>query len=111
MTPKTKPPTASGISRLLAAAGFERSERRQVGADLASTEGFSALKWNDFGTVAVSYNRGLKLPTEAEQIRPEMFRRYTEVITAAGYSVIERRGRLLVTASPSSLLAAKDGDN
>jgi len=100
MTTTPKTPTASGISRLLAKAGFERSESSatRIRGWRNHTEGFSVNKWDDDGAVEVGYNRGLRPPSEAEQIRPGMLADYTETITAAGYAVTEKRGRLIVTA-------------
>ena len=95
-----KPPTPQGISRLLAKAGFERSTSSagRIRGWRNYTEGYSAGKWDDRGSVAVSYSRGLRPPSEAEPIRLEMLVSYAEVITAAGFAVTEKRGRLIVTA-------------
>ena len=97
MTAKT--PTASGISRLLAKAGFERSTSSagRIRGWRNYSEGYSATKWDDSGTVAVSYSRGLKLPSEADRIRSGMLADYARVIEAAGYSTETRNGRLIVT--------------
>ena len=100
MTASSRLPTPQAVSRLLAKAGFERSTSSagMIRGWRNHTEGYSAAKWDDNGSVAVSYNRGLRPPSEAEPIRLEMLVSYAEAITAAGYSVAEKRGRLIVTA-------------
>ena len=90
MTAKT--PTASGISRLLATAGFRRSER-QIGG---YSSGYVAEKHNAAeGAVRVrhrfwSMGGGDAAPWIAK---------YAETITAAGWDVKTNvRGELIVTA-------------
>lgn len=89
MTAKT--PTASGISRLLAAAGFKRSER-QIGG---FGNGFVAEKIHARpGTVRVrhrfwSMGGGDYAPWLAK---------YAEAIAAAGWAVEDRERDLIVTA-------------
>ena len=80
---KSKSPTAQGISRLLATAGFERSERRQTGADLARTEGFAVASGVRTGVVTVEHCAMLGTPVEQYE---QWHERYAETIGAAGYA-------------------------
>ena len=96
-----KPPTPQGISALLKRAGFERSESSatRIKGWRKSSEGYSASKWDDDGSVEVTWHRGLLSPSEADEERPRMLVAYTETITAAGYSVrLQSNDRLIVTA-------------
>lgn len=104
MTPKPKTPTASGISRLLAAAGFKRSERQigGYGSGFVAETRDAVRVWHRFW----SMGGGDAAPWLAK---------YAEAITAEGWTVRTENdafGRpvLIVTAKPedSSLLAAKD---
>jgi hypothetical protein len=78
-------PTASGISRLLAGAGFKRSERRP-GALAVPTEGFT-VSAQMFGRVRVEHRTGFDRGPNAQTRRAEMLRCYAADIEAAGYSV------------------------
>jgi hypothetical protein len=100
MTASSKTPTASGISRLLAKAGFERSESSatRIRGWRSYSEGYSVTKWDDYGSVEVTWHRGLLSPSEADQIRAEALRCYAADIEAAGYSVTWKNDRLIVTA-------------
>jgi hypothetical protein len=113
MTSTPKTPTPQGISALLRKAGFERSESSatRIRGYRRRSEGYSAAKWDDYGSVEVRYHRGMQLPDEADRIRPGMLAAYTEAIRAAGYSVTIKLGdHLIVTAKPASPLDAKDSD-
>ena len=96
--PKT--PTASGISRLRAKAGFEKSESSasRIKGWRNYSEGYSVTKWDDYGTIEVTWHKGLRWPAEADEIRPVMFARYAEAITKVGYSAELKNGRLIVTS-------------
>ena len=120
MTPTPKTPTASGISRLLAAAGFERSNHGDKGVmwNMHSTgyraySGTAADKRLPFVTVLHfddfqhccedCYDRH-------KNVAAERLSQYAEVIDAAGFDAdlkLEANPRLSVTAKPSSPLAAK----
>lgn len=94
-------PTPQSISRLLKLAGFERSESSatRIKGWRNHSEGYSVTKWDDYGTVEVSYHRGLISQAEADRIRSEMMERYAKAIADAGYSVATGiYGRLIVTA-------------
>lgn len=104
MTPK--PPTASAISRLLAAAGFKKSER-QIGGF-----GTGYVVSKDFrreGAVRVT-QRFWSLGSSRDDAIPYLAA-YANAITPAGWNVEFGDWELIVTANPSPLLAAKDGDN
>jgi hypothetical protein len=82
---KPKTPTASGISRLLAKAGFKRSESRP-GPLTPPTEGFTV---NDqmFGRVRIEHKTGFSRGANADARRDEMLGKYTAFLVAAGYAV------------------------
>jgi len=104
MTTKPRVPTASGISRLLAAAGFERSTYGRPGVMSSEvTDGFSV--WKSYHQnapqqtfVAVQYIARTLLDSEAEWggtdgIKAEMLVRLGEfaaVIEDAGYHPVVR---------------------
>jgi hypothetical protein len=99
----TKTPTASGISRLLAAARFERAVVKMRGGAsgfrVSNADPGAVWVWH-YSMLGTSRNR------EAEKLA-----KYATVITDAGYAVeTYTSDRLIVTAKPSSPLAAKDGD-
>ena len=101
---KPKTPTASGISRLLAGAGFERSTSSpsRIKGWRNYTEGFSVIKDYVAGVgdcITVSWNRGFHPASDAARIRPGELAAYAEAITAAGYSarVQAARDRVIVT--------------
>ena len=92
MTASSKTPTASGISRLLAKAGF----RRGVTAMRGGTSGYVVTAWGP-GDVRVRYH-SLTMLSTAER-RYEMLHQYAEVLEAAGYAVTTgTSGHLLVAA-------------
>ena len=102
-----KSPSPQGISALLRKAGFEKSESSatRIKGWRNHSEGYSVAKdWiAEVGDcISVAYNRGLKLPSEADLIRPDMFARYAEAITAAGYSAEIVRDRLIVTTGKAT---------
>ena len=110
MATSSKTPTASGISRLLSAAGFERSESSttRIRGWHNHSEGFSVTTDYVVGVgdcISVSYNRGRLPPSEADRIRPGELASYAEAIASKGYSAEVARDRLIVTA-----LTAKEGD-
>jgi hypothetical protein len=98
-TPKSKTPTASGISRLLSAAGFTKSVRS---GRMGSSSGYQVAK--DYGNlysvngVAVRHITWSMNP--AERVVSEWLGKYADAITAAGYAVNrpEARQILIVTA-------------
>jgi len=100
MTTTPKTPTASGISRLLAKAGFEKSESSatRIRGYRRSSEGFIVAQPTAVGEVEVRYTRGFLPQSEADRIRPGMLADYAEAITGAGYSVETRDNLLIVTA-------------
>lgn len=95
-----KPPTPQGISALLKRAGFERSESSatRIKGWRKYSEGYSAAKWDDRGSVEVTWHRGLLSQSEGSETRPRMLAAYIEAINAAGYSVRLQSDRLIVTA-------------
>ena len=81
----SKPPTASGISRLLKAAGFERSEDT---AGRAYSEGFRVSRDRLNGNAVLVNWWGDSADTEPGHARRrEMLDRYEAAILAAGYAV------------------------
>lgn len=87
MTPKT--PTASGISRLLAKAGFERSESSttRIRGWRCHTPGFIA-EGRGPGVVRVHHTSGKFWPTDADRANSrELEDQYAKTITEAGYAV------------------------
>jgi hypothetical protein len=83
MTPK--PPTASGISRLLSAAGFKRSESRP-GPLTPPTEGFT-VSAQMFGRVRIEHKTGYDRGVNADKRRAEMLGKYTGTLVAMGFAV------------------------
>ena len=81
--PKT--PTASGISRLLASAGYARSQPRP-GAVSAPTGGF-VVSAQMFGRVRVEHKTGFSRGPNADKRRDEMLCEYAGFLVAAGYSI------------------------
>jgi hypothetical protein len=91
----TKAPTASGISRLLAAAGFERAAIRLRGGN----SGFQVTKCRTRND-AVKVHQYFQLSatdSPAERYRG-MLRRYAKAIEAAGYGTEVYTYHLIVTA-------------
>ena len=93
---KPKTPTASGISRLLAAAGFRRSER-QVGG---YGSGFVAAKTED--AIRVRHRFWSMGGGDAAP----WLEKYAEVITAAGWAVRAGNDAL---GQPCLIVTAKEG--
>jgi hypothetical protein len=89
MTAKT--PTASGISRLLAKAGFQRSVPQP--GSFGSSSGFRVSEDRDAGTVRVRHNFWSMGGGDAKP----WIARYAETVTAAGWTV-EAGDELTVTA-------------
>lgn len=102
MTPKPKTPTASGISRLLVAAGFERSElsATRIKGWHNQSEGFVVSATS--GRVQVEYKTGFDRGANAAKRREEMLAEYAGSLAPAGYSVKRDESwalpRLIVTA-------------
>lgn len=96
MTASSKTPSASGISRLLAAAGFERST--SIGNGVMSA-GFEVTIAPDAGTVWVGRNtRLMQPPKQAADRRRRELAAYAAVIASAGYATEVGEYRLIVTA-------------
>jgi hypothetical protein len=115
-------PTPQGISALLRKAGFERSflrpptgtrwdgrpdsrtRKRVAGFEVRAEGGDVSVIWRPSSGVG-NLNRMI-------EDRNVQLRCYAHVIADAGYSVetVLDTPRLIVTAKPASLLAAKDGD-
>jgi len=92
MTPKPKTPTASGISRLLATAGFDRA----VISIRGGNSGFQVTKCRAReGGVKVRVYFQLSHPDESYRA---MLRRYAKAIEAAGYCTESGTYHLVVTA-------------
>ena len=109
MTPKPKTPTASGISRLLASAGFERSKTAGLGPTALS--GYRVTQDHAHAdSVRVRYLFLLALGSSAR--REQMIAAYAKTITEAGWTVEAGTYELIVTAKPedSALLAAKEAN-
>jgi hypothetical protein len=80
-----KTPTASGISRLLAKAGFERSEDKPGGS---YDEGFRVSRYRlDGNAVLVNWWADSAETEPGHARRREMLDRYEAAITEAGYAV------------------------
>ena len=100
----TKTPTASGISRLLAKAGFKRAAVEVRGRG-GHRSGFRVTK---------NYSSGVRVRhvflTGGRQDPNIHLARYARTITEAGWTVEAGTYELIVSAKPedSSLLAAKD---
>jgi hypothetical protein len=93
MTASSKTPTASGISRLLAAAGFERA----VISIRGGTSGFQVTKCRTRED-GVKVRQYFQLSgTSLERYR-DMLRRYAKAIEAAGYCTESGTYHLVVTA-------------
>ena len=97
----TKTPTASGISRLLAKAGFERSESSasRVKGWRHRSEGFIA-EGRGPGVVRLHHTSGQFRPTDADRANSRSLEdQYAEKIREAGYAVArDEWGELRVTA-------------
>ena len=79
--PKTKVPTASGISRLLSTAGFTRAVVKMRGG----RSGFAVASGRHEGMVTVRYCAMLGTSRSAEQYE-QWHEQYAETIAAAGYA-------------------------
>ena len=100
MTNTTKTPTASGISRLLASAGFERStsSATRIKGWRNSSEGYTVSGYGP-GEVCVEHKTGYDRGPNAQKRREETLGEYAKAITDAGYAVTTGvYGRLIVTA-------------
>jgi len=103
MTP-SKPPTASGISRLLKAAGFERSESSatRIKGWRNYSEGFMVTSHDPGRAVCVEHKTGYDRGPNAAKRRDEMLTEYAGFFAAAGYSAERDESwafpRLIVTA-------------
>ena len=86
MSPKT--PTASGISRLLASAGVERSESSatRIKGWRNHSEGFT-VTGQVLGRVRVEHKTGFDRGPNAQKRRAEMLTKYAASLVAAGYAV------------------------
>ena len=94
---KSKSPTAQGISRLLATAGFERA----VISIRGGNSGFQATNCRTREN-AVKVRQYFQLSgTSLERYR-DMLRRYAKVIEASGYSTESGTYHLVVTAREDS---------
>ena len=109
----TKTPTASGVSRLLAAAGFPKSVMTNSSRHHKEhTEGFHVKTF--LGEVIVTWwhdsSRNLFGQHEEDIVRGrEMQAQYAEAIRAAGWPVREKTGSLIVTAKTEKLSAQQYG--
>ena len=92
MTPKT--PTASGISRLLAKAGFERA---QVQRFTLTSGFFAATSRAHPAAVRVGY-RAAHINDHAQATRTDFLAAYAKTITEAGWTVEAGTYELVVTA-------------
>ena len=104
MTAKT--PTASGISRLLASAGFERStsSATRIKGWRNSSEGYTVSGYGP-GEVCVEHKTGYDRGPNAQKRREETLGEYAKAITDAGYAVTTGvYGRLIVTAKAEAPL-------
>jgi hypothetical protein len=95
MTPKPKVPTASGISRLLSAAGHTRAVVKLRGGcsgfRVSNADPGAVWVWH-YSVLGTSRNR-----------EAEMLAKYATVITDAGYAVeTYTHDRLIVTTAPVS---------
>jgi hypothetical protein len=89
----TKTPTASGISRLLSAAGFKRSE--QLPGYGGSGTGYRVTGTPGSGIVAVKHHFW---SMSGRQDPGPCLAKYAEAITAAGWNVEVGERALIVTA-------------
>lgn len=97
-----KQPTAQGISRLLGAAGFEKSESSatRIKGWRNSSDGYQASK-RFSGGVEVEHNLASGgSPEWRTSERDKMLGQYAEAIAAAGWSVERQEFVLVVTAAP-----------
>jgi hypothetical protein len=107
-TPKT--PTASGISRLLATAGFERSESSatRIKGWRNHSEGY-VVSGHGAGEVQVEHKTGYDRGPNAAKRRDETLGEYAVALAVAGYSVERDETwalpRLIVTAKEDWLMA------
>lgn len=102
MSTETRTPTPQGISALLRRAGFERSVMtRNSRHHKEHTAGYHVKAF--MGEVVVNWWPETDHSAEAHQAAipegREMRARYAEVITAAGWTVIEKPHNLIVTAA------------
>jgi len=101
MTSKPKTPTASGISRLLAKAGYERSESSttRIKGWRHRTAGF-ICEGRGPGVVRIHHTSGEFRPTDRDRAHSrETEDQYAEKIREAGYAVDrDEWGELRVTA-------------
>jgi hypothetical protein len=109
-TPKT--PTASGISRLLATAGFERSafipgtgrhhwDGTEVRGSRKRSWGFMVNRYGE-ERVSVAHIAGVVTnPDESEKRRDLALQRYADAIVAGGYlaRLTEERPRFLIVTA------------
>ena len=96
-----KPPTPQGISRLLAQAGFERSNIPSKRRGLAYAGGFQVEEGRLCGDGIIVYwwaPPGTP-PTEVRASTKAMLAKFAEQISGAGWHVDVERVRLIVTAS------------
>lgn len=93
MTPKPKTPTASGVSRLLASAGFERA----VISIMGGNSGFQVTKCRTRED-AVKVRQYFLLSGYPDERYRDKLRRYAKAIEAAGYSTESGTYHLVVTA-------------
>ena len=99
MTASSKTPSAPGISRLLAKAGFERSVSRSFRSGARSTSGFRvSASYGPAGGTEVRHITWSMNPPR--NIVSEWLGKYADVITAAGYAATrpEDRDILIVTS-------------
>jgi hypothetical protein len=97
---KPKTPTASGISRLLAAAGFERAKVTSKGRNqYANTAGFHVKARLGNEVLVNHWGDSAEMPSGATRdAGRQMLIRYGDVIRAAGWPVEDRNHMLTVTA-------------
>ncbi len=110
-TPKT--PTASAISRLLSAAGFERSESSatRIKGWRNHSEGFKVTGVVP-GEVRVEHKTGFDRGPDAQSRRAEILQCYAADIEAAGYSVTRDPlwpGLIITRAPVSSSPTTREG--
>ena len=117
MTASSKTPTASGISRLLAKAGFDRSafipgtgrlhwDGTEVRGSRKRSWGFTVERYGEGERVCVTHVTGpVTNPDESEKRRDLALSRYADAIVAGGYlaRLADERPRFLI-------VTAKDED-
>ena len=102
-TSKPKTPTAPGISRLLATAGFDRSESSatRIKGWRNYSEGY-VVSTQDPGCIRIEYKTGYDRGPNAAKRRDKVLAEYAEALAAAGYTVERDESwalpRLIVTA-------------